>query len=45
MTAKVILLDKWKAEHAPNLAESAIRCALAWQDLWIRIVLMQLRNR
>jgi hypothetical protein len=40
MKAKVIILAEWKASHPPALAcwRHGMACALAWQELWLKLM-------
>ena len=43
MKATVINFAEWKAAHPPALIcfQHGMQCALAWQQLWLKIVFRQ----
>lgn len=40
MPAKVISFAEWKAAHPPALIcwQHGLACALAWQQLWLKVM-------
>jgi hypothetical protein len=40
MEAKIISLEHWKAAHPPALVcwQHGLACALAWQQLWVKMI-------
>lgn len=41
MDAEIISLQKWKAEHPPELVlwQHALQAGLAWQRLWLMLLI------
>jgi hypothetical protein len=41
MKAKIISMQQWKAAHHPVLIcfQHGLACAVAWQKLWLRLML------
>lgn len=40
MPAKIISFEQWKAAHPPSLIcfQHGLACALAWQQLWLKVM-------
>lgn len=40
MPAKIISFEAWKASHPPALVcwQHGLACALAWQELWLKVI-------
>lgn len=46
MPARIINLEQWKASHPPALIfwQHGLACALAWQQLWLKVIYGPLRK-